>query len=180
MLKAFLDLFFAIILLLVVSPFLLVVILLILILERDTPFFKQKRIGKGKREFTVYKLRSMQNGKITKFGRVIRATGLDELPQLFNIIKREMSFVGPRPLTESDILRLGWNNTYYKERWSVLPGIVGLAQLAPVCHKKMSWFYDNLYLKKRSVWLDIKILLAATVIPFVGKAIVKKWIHGEK
>lgn len=122
----------------------------------------------------------MSNGQITAIGKVLRKTGIDELPQLVNILFNQMSFVGPRPLTESDIRRLEWNDSFHEKRWSVKPGIVGLAQLAPVCHKKMSWFYDQLYLKNQSFWLDIKIIIGAALIPLVGKQTVKNWIHGKK
>lgn len=122
----------------------------------------------------------MLNQKITPLGKVLRKTGIDELPQLVNILKGQMSFVGPRPLTAKDIKRLGWDSAYYNQRWSVRPGIVGLAQLTPVCHKKMSWFYDQLYIKSQSQWLDFKILVCATIIPIVGKQKVKNWIHGAR
>ena len=150
------------------------------IAERKSAFFTQERLGKNKTPFTIYKFRTMTNQEITVVGRILRKTGIDELPQLLNILIGQMSFVGPRPLTESDIVRLGWDKVYYQKRWSVNPGIVGLAQLTPVCHKKMSWFYDQLYLKKQSLFLDLKIIIAAALIPIVGKQTVKKWIHGEK
>lgn len=154
--------------------------LIILIAERKSAFFTQERLGKYKKPFTIYKFRTMTDQKITVIGKVLRKTGIDELPQLLNILIGQMSFVGPRPLTESDIIRLGWDRKYYEKRWSVNPGIVGLAQLTPVCHKKMSWFYDSLYLKNQSLFLDLKIIIAAALIPLVGKQRVKKWIHGEK
>lgn len=180
MIKSIFDRVFAVLFLLILSPILLFIIVLIVVVEKETPFFVQNRVGKHKRLFNVYKMRTMKNEKITKIGKVLRQTGIDELPQLFNIVKGEMSFVGPRPLTPNDIERLEWNTAYYQIRWSVLPGIVGLAQLTPVCHKKMSWFYDQLYIKKQTIGLDVKILLIASIIPLVGKKNVKKWIHGAR
>ena len=180
MLKRILDISLAFIMLIVLSPILIVVIFLILIVERKSPFFVQRRIGFNKTEFVIYKFRTMLNQKITPIGKVLRKTGIDELPQFVNILLGQMSFVGPRPLTQGDINRLGWDADFYNCRWSVRPGIVGLAQLTPVCHKKMSWFYDRVYINTGSVWLDIKILVAAASIPVVGKQTVKNWIHGKK
>ncbi len=180
MLKLIFDICFALMVLIILSPILLLVVLLILIVERKSPFFFQKRIGIHKVEFRIYKFRTMLNNEITPLGKVLRKTGIDELPQLVNIIKGQMSFVGPRPLTDADIKRLEWNDSYHENRWSVRPGIVGLAQLTPVCHKKMSWFYDQLYIKSHTLWLDFKILTAAALIPFVGKQMVKNWIHGKR
>ncbi|MDG1914482.1 MAG: sugar transferase [Crocinitomix sp.] len=180
MLKLLLDICLAFIVLAALSPILILVILVILIVERKSPFFFQNRLGFNKTEFKIYKFRTMLNQEITPLGKILRKTGIDELPQLVNILKGQMSFVGPRPLTAADINRLGWDTAYYDHRWSIRPGIVGLAQLTPVCHKKMSWFYDQLYIKSRSLWLDFKILMAAAIIPIVGKQTVKNWIHGTK
>lgn len=177
--KFLLDTFGALVLLVITFPFLFVVMIGIVLIERKSPFFLQERVGKNKQPFTIIKLRTMLNGKITAIGAILRKTGIDELPQLINILKGDMSFVGPRPLTQNDIVRLGWNGSYYQKRWSIRPGIVGLAQLSPVCHKKMSWFYDQLYLKQHSFKLDVKILFAAMLIPFTGKQFVKKSIHGK-
>ncbi len=178
MLKSVCDIFIAFIVFVSILPILILVTLLILIIEQKTAFFLQERIGKNKKEFRIYKFRTMDDGKITSIGNVLRKTGIDELPQLINIILGEMSVVGPRPLTESDIIRLQWNDKFHEKRWYINPGIVGLAQLTPVCHKKMSWFYDQLYLKHQTLWMDMKILFAAVLIPFVGKNTVKNWIHG--
>lgn len=177
--KCLLDIFGAALLLIIALPFLVVVIMLIVLFERQTPFFLQERIGKNKMPFTIIKLRTMLDGRITKIGGVLRKTGIDELPQLINILKCDMSFVGPRPLTQADIERLEWNSIFHEKRWAVRPGIVGLAQLSPVCHKKMSWFYDQYYLQKQSLWMDLKIVTAAVLIPFLGKNFVKKRIHGK-
>lgn len=177
--KSIFDILLAIITITMLSPVLVIVTLLIIILERDTPFFTQERIGKDKSPFTIFKYRTMKQGEITQLGKILRRTGIDELPQLFNILLLDMSFVGPRPLTVEDIVRLGWDDEYYEKRWNVRPGIVGLAQLSPVCHKKMSWFYDKVYILKMSPMLDLKILCSAIAIPFVGKDKVKHWIHAK-
>lgn len=177
--KRLFDILGALVLLLIALPFLFVVIIAIVLIERKSPFFLQERVGKNKQPFTIIKLRTMSNEEITVIGAILRKTGIDELPQLINILKCDMSFVGPRPLTQHDIDRLGWGGSFYQKRWSVRPGIVGLAQLSPVCHKKMSWFYDQLYLNKHSFILDVKILCAAMLIPFTGKQFVKKSIHGK-
>ena len=100
--------------------------------------FKQKRPGKDEKIFTMYKFRSMSDQKdkngnllsdkdrLTKFGRVLRSTSLDELPELFNILKGDMSIVGPRPLA---IVYLEYYNEEEKKRHSVRPGLTGLAQI---------------------------------------------------
>ncbi len=180
MIKTGLDRLVAFIALLALSPIFIIICLIIWIFERKPAFFLQNRVGKDKIEFRIYKFRTMADGKITTLGNVLRKTGIDELPQILNILKGDMAFVGPRPLTMQDIVRLEWNSPFYSKRWSISPGIVGLAQLAPACNKKMSWFYDQLYLQKKSLVLDLKIILAATLIPFVGKTYVKKWIHGKR
>lgn len=129
--------------------------------------FKQQRVGKNGKIFDIYKFRSMQYGndvhnineenKITKVGRFIRKTSLDELPQLFNIIKGEMAFIGPRP----------WIIDYYqnftkkqKDKVKVLPGITGLAQVSGRNEisilKKIN--YDLEYVNNISFILDLKII----------------------
>jgi len=180
MLKGLFDFSGALILVLVLSPFLVLVMLFIWLAERKSALFVQDRVGVNKRIFRIYKFRTMHDGEITPIGKVLRRTGIDELPQLLNILIGQMSFVGPRPLTVADLERLGWNDDFHSMRWEVRPGIVGLAQLTPVCHKKMSWFYDVVYIKKRTIWLDIKIVLIAGIIPLVGKQKVKNWIHGVR
>ncbi len=119
----------------------------------------------------------MRNGEITKIGAIMRRTGIDELPQLLNILSMQMSFVGPRPLTQADIVRLEWTSEYYKQRWKVKPGLVGLAQLSPVCSRKMSWFLDLSYIRNGDFLLDMKIILMASLIPFLGKKRIINWIH---
>ncbi len=165
---------FACFILLLVSPILLLVSVLLLCVQGFPVFFTQDRIGIRKEPFKIYKFRTMKNEAITPIGKLIRNLGLDELPQLFNIVKGNMAFIGPRPLTSSDITRLQWNTQYHNTRWIVLPGLTGLAQLSPVCHRKMSWFYDAYYSKHKTFGLDLSIVLQTMLIPFIGKQGLKK------
>ena len=112
----------------------------------------------------------MKNGEITTMGKVIRKLGIDELPQLWNIVLGDMNFVGPRPLTQFDIDRLEWNTTSHKIRWTVKPGITGMAQLSNICDKEVSWNNDLEYINHRSGSLDRKLILKSILIPIVGKA----------
>ena len=163
--------------LLVLLPILVLVMIVIILFERSSPFFIQERLGLNKREFKIYKLRTMLKGEITLLGRILRKTGIDEIPQLINILRGDMSFVGPRPLLESDIVRLKWIGDYYAKRWSVRPGITGLAQLGSKCHKKFTWIHDRYYVDHTSFCLDLKIVCLSLGIPILGKARVKKLIH---
>lgn len=163
--------------LLVLLPILVLVMIVIILFERSSPFYIQERLGLNKREFKIYKLRTMLNGEITLLGRILRKTGIDEIPQLINILRGDMSFVGPRPLLESDIVRLKWTGDYYAKRWSVRPGITGLAQLGSKCHKKFTWIHDRYYVDHTSFCLDLKIVCLSLGIPILGKARVKKLIH---
>lgn len=155
--------------LLILSPFLLAVVMAIALIDGRPILFAQQRLGLARSPFTIYKFRTMHNGLITRLGRLLRASGLDELPQLWNIVTGDMSFVGPRPLTGADVLRLGWSSAYYDARWSVRPGITGLAQLSPRCHRKITWMYDRHYAQQRALRLDLLILLRSALIPIIGK-----------
>lgn len=168
---------FAAIFVLILSPIMLSTLLLIWLVEREKPVFIQERIGLDKLEFNVYKLRTMQGGEITFLGRILRKTGIDELPQLFNILAGDMHFVGPRPLTQQDISRLNWDDEKHASRWSVKPGITGIAQLVNVCDANVSWECDQYYLKNRSMSLDLKLIGQSLLVPFLGKSTVKHFIH---
>ncbi len=133
--KRVLDIFFALILIVVLSPVMLIIALLVKLDSKGPVLFKQVRSGKNNKEFLLYKFRSMtcdndfydstKEDRLTKVGRVIRKTSLDELPQMFNILKGEMSFIGPRPWVVDYAY---YFNDYQKRRLEVLPGITGLAQ----------------------------------------------------
>lgn len=151
--------------------------LVIIIFEFKNPFFTQVRLGKNKLPFTLYKIRSMSNGQVTRIGKIIRRTGIDELPQLINIIQGKMNFVGPRPLTQGDIERLNWATPFYDFRWQIKPGLTGLAQLSPKCHKKISLFWDRHYFNNQCLLLDLKVLVSSGFVILFGKQKVIKFIY---
>lgn len=140
--KRVLDIFFGVFLLVCLSPLMLVLAIWIKIDSKGPVFFLQERVGRNGKRFTIYKFRSMSDDAphqiatsefdaalryITRSGRVMRETSLDELPQLINVVKGDMSFIGPRPLIpkEEKVLRLRHANGAE----SVAPGITGLAQV---------------------------------------------------
>jgi lipopolysaccharide/colanic/teichoic acid biosynthesis glycosyltransferase len=145
--------------------------------DGDSPLFVQDRVGFRKRPFPIYKFRTMRDGRITRIGRVLRATGLDEIPQLINVLRGEMSLVGPRPLTPADVARLGWDGHAHALRWSVGPGITGLAQLYAGRGARLSWFLDRRYVESRRPRLDVAILALTMVIAMIGKRRVRGWLR---
>ena len=160
-------------------------------LESPGPiFFKQLRVGKFNQEFEVIKFRSMRNDaekngaqwaekndvRVTKVGKFIRKTRIDELPQLLNVFRGDMSLVGPRPEREVFIKELEKEIPYYRFRHAVKPGVTGLAQVkyaygASVEDAIWKHKYDMYYIKHQNLWLDIKIILLTfkTVIFGMGR-----------
>ena len=169
MLKSLFDKTLALFLIILFSPIYIIVSLLILWRMGSPILFRQKRPGKDEKIFGIYKFRTMTNEKdadgnllpddkrLVGIGKFIRSTSLDELPQLFNVLKGEMSFVGPRPLLEE---YLPLYNEKQKRRHDVKPGITGWAQVNG--RNAISWEqkfdYDVWYVDNQSFWLDIKIL----------------------
>ncbi len=172
--KRIIDFVFAVMILIVAALPMLIVGIIIKIESKGPAIFVQERVGKGGRVYKMYKFRSMcvgaeqQEGgvycvkgdkRVTKVGKFIRATSIDELPQLINIIKGEMSFIGPRPVL-----------TYYPKNWDeyteeelkrfeVLPGVTGWAAVhgRKTNTVKARFAYDNYYVENLSLGLDIKI-----------------------
>ena len=169
MFKTLFDKTLALFLIIIFSPIYIVVSLLIFFKMGSPILFRQKRPGYKEKIFGIYKFRTMTNEKdefgnllpddkrLVGIGKFIRSTSLDELPQLFNVLKGEMSFVGPRPLLEE---YLPLYNQKQKRRHDVKPGITGWAQVNG--RNAISWEqkfdYDVWYVDNQSFWLDIKIL----------------------
>ncbi len=177
-LKRFYDLLGALIGLILFSPIFILLIILIKIDSRDPVLFKQKRIGKHKKHFDILKFRTMKidtpkdtathmlknpDQWITRMGKFLRKTSLDELPQIFNILKGDMSIVGPGPAL--------WNQydlVEERDKYSVhslLPGLTGYAQIKgrdelPIPEKAK---LDGQYVKRISLWLDIKIFIGTLI-----------------
>lgn len=167
----------AFILLLLLLPILLLTALLVALFDGMPVIFTQERLGLNRQVFTIYKFRTMRKERITFLGRVLRKTGLDELPQLINILEGRMRFVGPRPLTQQDIERLEWTDACFDPRWSEVPGLTGMAQLSPVCDKDISLANDLYYVTHRSFSLDARIVFQSLLVPFIGKNKTKNLIH---
>jgi lipopolysaccharide/colanic/teichoic acid biosynthesis glycosyltransferase len=153
----------------VLSPLFLVIALSIRLDDGGPVLFTQQRLGRFRRPFRIYKFRTMRDGVVTRVGAGLRATGLDELPQLVNLLRGDMSLIGPRPLTSADVERLGWNDGAYDARWRLRPGIGGLAQLYAGRGARVSWFLDRRYVRERSLQMDFAILFATAAVSLAGK-----------
>lgn len=173
--KRFLDILVSLLSLIVLSPLMLITALAIKLDSKGPVIFKQERLGLGGRVFLIYKFRSMcenaehmgtgvysgdDDMRVTKVGKILRATSIDELPQLVNILKGEMSFIGPRP----PLTYHPWDISEYTDEqlrmFEVRPGITGWAQINGrkdvEWHKRIElncWYVDNI-----SLILDVKIL----------------------
>ena len=162
--------------LLILSPVLVFIVLFILCADGRPVLFHQTRLGQGKRLFSVCKFRTMHAGRVTWSGGLLRQTGLDELAQILNILRGEMSVVGPRPLSGDDVRRLGWDDAYHAGRWQLKPGITGLAQLYGGRGARMSWHLDQLYRQRVSLCLDVKIVVLSFLVNILGKRKVRAWL----
>ena len=178
--KRIMDLVLATILVVIFSPLMLVVAGLIKSTSVGPVFFRQERVGKDGKIFRIFKFRSMvwdndmrdfsSRDKYTFVGKMIRRLSLDELPQLFNVVRGEMSLIGPRPWVVEY-----WTNMNKEERMraKVLPGITGLAQVKG--RNNISIFskieYDIIYVKNFSFRQDVKIILLTILTVFSGKGV---------
>lgn len=175
------DVFFSMAAILMLSLFLIVVAILIKMDSKGPVFYKQERLGKDEKIFTLLKFRSMTNKKrtthrqilkgdheVTKIGNFIRRLKIDELPQLFNVFKGEMSFIGPRPCLPSLREKFDKNGMF---RTRVVPGLSGLAQINGNIHLSWPerWVYDRYYVENLSLGLDLKILLKTFLIVVLGE-----------
>jgi undecaprenyl phosphate N,N'-diacetylbacillosamine 1-phosphate transferase len=125
----------------------------------------------------VLKFRSMCSGEVTRAGRWLRRTGLDEVPQMLAVPRGQMSMVGPRPLTRSDIGRLGREGAQLDWRFAVRPGITGLSQLLVGRGAGASRRLDRLYLKRQSLTLDVQIIALSFTVKIIGTPAVRRWLR---
>jgi len=148
---------------------------LVRLLDGAPVFFVQERVGLGGRRFRVYKLRTMScerevaARKPTRFGQWLRLRGLDELPQLFNVLKGEMSLVGPRPLEPLHFERLCLQRPEFRERLEVAPGITGLAQVCQAVGLDNSCAMDREYAASRTLTFDLQLIARTAWMNLVGK-----------
>ncbi len=183
------DLAWASLLLLITLPFFPLIALVIKLDSRGPVLFRQKRVGKNERVFTMLKFRTMKtrenNGamtdlkdkRITRFGGFLRRSRLDEIPQIINIFRGEMSFIGPRPERTDFVSELSKQIPFYKTRLLIKPGISGWDQVSGVYHSpsledsQAKLEYDLFYLKHRSIYLDLIIVLktVATMLSRGGR-----------
>lgn len=175
--------FFDVFLVLITAPATLavmaIVALISLVVQGRSVFFTQERAGRAGRPFTMFKFRTMRPGseddgvRLTRFGRFLRSTSLDELPELWNVLKGEMSLVGPRPLPVRYLPRY---TPWQARRHDVLPGITGWAQING--RNSISWEekfrLDIEYVEKHSMAMDLKILLMT-----VGKVFLRRGISQD-
>ena len=150
-----LDLALGLVALGVFAPFFVVAAALIHHEDGGPVFFRQMRLGQGRQPFAILKFRTMFDGReVTRAGRWLRRTGLDETAQFLNVLRGDMRVVGPRPLTAADVARLGWEDARFDGRWEAKPGITGLAQVFGGRSARHSRRLDELYARRRSLRLD--------------------------
>ena len=186
--KRLLDLLFAFLIGVCVAPIMVVAAIIVKLESRGPIFFIQERIGEGNKKFNIVKFRSMttdaekdgpkwatkNDNRVTKFGKIMRLTRIDELPQLWNVLRGEMSFVGPRPEREFFIEQLEKEIPYYNLRHTVKPGLTGWAQVmypygASVEDAYRKLQYDLYYIKHHDILFDLKVLLKTVTIVIFGK-----------
>ena len=186
LIKRLLDLLIASVAMTLTLPLMLLVSLLIKSDSTGPVFYRQERVGLRGRSFDLYKFRSMRHDaeadgipiwaaerdpRVTKVGKFIRCTRIDELPQLLNVLRGEMSIVGPRPERPYFVSKLSATIPFYAERHSVNPGITGWAQVnapygASIEDARVKLRYDLYYVKNRNLFLDFHILLSTVRVIF--------------
>ncbi|MDI6793764.1 MAG: sugar transferase [bacterium] len=175
--------------LILLSPFLPIIAIIIKLDSKGPALFRQQRVGKDGTTFTMYKFRTMRvdaefgsgpvwakknDARVTKIGGYLRTSRVDELPQLVNVLKGEMTLVGPRPERPVFVNEFKHIIPEYKSRLKVKPGITGLAQVryrydSSICDVKRKLRYDLLYIKRMCLMLDLKILFETCGVVLTGK-----------
>lgn len=195
LIKRLIDLFGSLIGSIIISPILIIIAILIKLTSKGPVFFKQERLGKDGKIFKILKFRTMvvnaerigdglfvkteHDNRITKIGKILRASSLDELPQLWNVLVGDMSLVGPRPPVPHHPHKYEKYTDFQRKRFEMKPGMTGLTQVT--VRNSVPWDeripVDVEYIKKFSVWLDIKILLKTIQNIFVKESI---YTHSDK
>ena len=175
------DVVFAVIGLGAFSLFYMLASLAILLDDGRPVFFFQPRLGRKRIPFRIAKFRTMRDGEITRVGRYLRRTGLDETPQFVHVLSGKMSMVGPRPLTQDHVERLGWTSNAHDFRFAVKPGVTGLAQLLGGRSARHSLRLDQIYiarsLRSVPVCLDLEIIVFSFVANLLGKPRARRWMR---
>lgn len=186
--KAIIDLLGALVLIIVLSPLMIFVAMLIFLFYGSPIIFRQERLTRDGQIFVIYKFRSMTNDaeqisgavwasksdpRITPFGRILRFTRIDELPQIFNVLRGEMSLIGPRPERPEITEEIAKVVPSFKKRLAVKAGITGLAQIqtgyaSSLESSKRKAAFDILYIKHRSLWLDFMIVVKTIGVMITG------------
>ena len=187
--KRVIDFFGSLVGSIIISPILIIIALSIKLTSKGTVFFRQERLGKNGNIFNILKFRTMvvnaekigdglfvkteQDNRITKMGKFLRATSLDELPQLWNVLKGEMSLVGPRPPVPHHPYKYEEYSEFQSKRFDMKPGMTGLTQIT--VRNSVTWCeripVDVKYVETFNVWLDIRILLKTVQKIFVRESI---------
>lgn len=191
--KRLLDIVFSLLAVLILLPVYVIIVIAIKLGSRGPAVFAQTRAGKDGKPFTLYKFRTMKidvdpfgaspkseyDPRLTKTGIFLREYSLDELPQFFNVLKGNMSLVGPRPLYVSQIAE--WND-YHKQRLMVKPGLTGLSQVKGRASltQEAKLDIEVEYVEKQSLWLDIKIIFLTFVVIIKKKGVYEKRYSEEQ
>lgn len=197
--KRFFDILISFFALILLIPLFFLIAVTIKIDSNGSVFFSQKRLGKNGNIFNMLKFRSMvmnaenigtglfnyaDDPRVTKIGRILRNTSLDELPQLVNVLKGDMSIIGPRPAVVYELGDYNTLNACYKKRFKVLPGITGLAQISG--RNEIPWeqkiVFDNTYvdlLQKKGIQTDIKIMLKTIFVICTASDIYEHKVKSE-
>ncbi len=194
--KPALDWVLACVLLILATPVILLAMSLVRLTSPGPAIYRQTRLGRGGRAFTIYKIRTMKqdserltgprwstpgDARVTPLGRFLRSTHLDELPQLWNILRGEMSLVGPRPERPEIIPQLERVLPAYRERLAVRPGVTGLAQVqlppdTTIESVRSKLSCDLYYIQHATLWLDLRIVIVTVMAMIPGLSDFASWV----